>query len=81
MSMLDIGKSVDPIERAEFVERRKTLAERIAASGLAGAIAFGRQGTATISRPFSMGLRIVRRIGPHLAMPQWSSRLPATLVS
>ena len=47
MNIMTPGNLPEPISRAEFAARRKRLADRLAAAGLSGAIAFGRQGTAT----------------------------------
>ena len=47
MNIINAGTLFQPIARAEFEQRRKTLGERIKKAGLSGAIAFGRQGTAS----------------------------------
>lgn len=47
MNIVSRGALLEPISAAEFGARRKRLAARAAAAGLAGAVAFGRQGTAS----------------------------------
>ena len=47
MNVMDKGTLLQPIGRAEFEQRRKALGQRIEAAGLSGAVAFGRQGTAS----------------------------------
>src|ERR1700728_1085348 len=47
MNIMSKGNLFEPIAREEFDARRKALGERAAAAGLSGAIAFGRQGTAS----------------------------------
>jgi Xaa-Pro dipeptidase len=47
MNIMSPGNLFEPISRAEFGNRRKTLADRVTAAGLSGAVAFARQGTAS----------------------------------
>jgi Xaa-Pro dipeptidase len=46
-SLSETENHLKPIARDEFARRRKVLAHRVAAGGMSGAIAFGRQGTAS----------------------------------
>ena len=47
MNVMNKGTLLQPIARAEFEQRRKALGQRVKAAGLSGAVAFGRQGTAS----------------------------------